>query len=76
MTRPAREPKDVALLYAELCDIVERAYQRLPVDPGPDDFPLTSNLARLSANRILDSFDEFLTSRGITGVLYEGGVDD
>jgi len=46
---------DFVGLYTDLCDVVERAWQRWPVDSHGDD-PLrhTSDYARSAANRILD----------------------
>lgn len=40
--------------YAALCDVIERAWQRLPVRPGPGEFGHTSDYARQAANRVLD----------------------
>ena len=55
-------------LYADLCDVVERTYQGIPLDEdGPGH---TSDAARAAANRILElthinppeGFDEYMAA--------------
>lgn len=44
--------------YSVLCDTVERAFHRLPVEPDPaDPFWMTSDYARAAANRICRELD-------------------
>ncbi len=47
-----------AQLYADLCDVVERAFLHLPVDRGPDEPRGTSGYARAAANRIIGLIDQ------------------
>lgn len=44
----------MAELYGELCDVVERARHNLPVKPIPGEPSHTSAYAREAANRLLD----------------------
>lgn len=52
--------------YGLLCDVIERAWQQLPVEPEEDErWMLTSSYARAGANRIMrelgltiDDFDD------------------
>lgn len=44
--------------YAVLCDVVERAFHRLPVESDPGNpFWMTSDYARQAANRICQELD-------------------
>lgn len=39
--------------YGMLCDVIERAYQHLPVNPDDGEWMLTSSYARAGAMRII-----------------------
>jgi transcriptional regulator of met regulon len=41
--------------YGDICDIIERAYQGLPLDGEGDAYKHTSDVARAAAIRIIDT---------------------
>jgi hypothetical protein len=53
------QQEDFVNLYSLFCDVVERAWQRWPVDSYKDDpFGHTSSYARAAANRIMEALNE------------------